>query len=54
MDFEALLKDAALVGVAVGVIAMAAVLLYAFSQYLMRPAVTVAATTKIGVGFQLP
>jgi len=36
MDFEALLKDAALFGLAVGVIAMAAFLMWACGQYLLR------------------
>lgn len=55
MDLEALMKDAALIGLAVGVIAMAAFILYTYGQYMLRPAVSVAAATAnvVPFGFQL-
>jgi len=55
MNFEALVKDAAWFGLAVGVLAMAAFLVWAYAEYLLRPTVTVAAATAvIPVGFQAP
>ncbi len=51
MDIEVLVKEAAFVGLAVGVITMAAFLVWAFGQYLLRPTVTVAAATTAAVPF---
>jgi hypothetical protein len=44
MDLEAILRDAALLGVAAGVIVMAAVLLWEMGAYLLKPTAVVAAT----------
>lgn len=50
-----MLKDAALLGLAAGVIVMAAVLLWEMGSYLLRPtAVVAAAVTKPQFGFCLP
>lgn len=50
-----MLKDAAMVGLAVDVIAMAMVLLWEMGAYLLKPAATVAATvTKPPFGFCRP
>ncbi len=50
-----MLKDAALWGLAVGVIVMAAVLLWEMGAYLLKPATTVAAAvTKPPFGFCRP
>ncbi len=58
MDFEQLVKDAAIFGIAVGVVAMAAFIAYYVAQYFLRPAVAVAAATavtpSVGFGFQCP
>jgi hypothetical protein len=54
-DIESALKDAALVGLAVGIIAMAIYMIWAYGDYLAAPKVRVAAATpKPAFGFQLP
>jgi hypothetical protein len=55
MDLATIVKDAALFGLACGVITMAAALIYLFGRELMRPAVTAtAATPKPPFGFNAP
>jgi hypothetical protein len=55
MDLEAILRDAALLGLAAGVLVMAAVLLWEMGAYLLKPTATVAATVaKPPFGFCLP
>jgi hypothetical protein len=55
MDLEIMLRDAALLGLAAGVIVMAAVLLWDIGAYLLKPtAIVAAAVTKPPFGFCLP
>jgi len=55
MDLQMMLKDAALLGLAVGVFVMAAVLLWEMGAYLLKPATTVAAAVaKPPFGFCRP
>lgn len=55
MDLETLMRDAALFGLAVGVVAMAGFILYAYGHYLLRPTISVAAATTsvVPFGFQV-
>jgi hypothetical protein len=54
-DLEAALKDAALFGIGIGIIAMALFLVWAFMEYMAAPKITVAAAVpKPPFGFQLP
>jgi hypothetical protein len=55
MDLEAMLRDAALMGLAAGVIVMAAALLWGMGVYLLKPTAAVAAAiTKPPFGFCVP
>ena len=55
MDLEGILRDAAVFGLAVGVVAMALYLLWQASTHLLKPPVVVAAaTTAVEFGFCLP
>jgi hypothetical protein len=52
MNIESLVKEAAWIGLAGGVVIMATVLVYAIGTYLLAPRVTAAAAIKPPFGFQ--
>jgi hypothetical protein len=52
VDIESLVKEAVWIGLAGGVIIMAAVLVYAIGNYLLTPQVAVVAAIKPPFGFQ--
>ncbi len=52
MNLDSLVKEAAWIGLADGVIIMAAVLVYAIGTYMLTPRVTATAGIQLPFGFQ--